>query len=228
MSKLIGIAGPSGHGKSTSLRNLDPEKTLMINVANKDLPFPGSKKKYNKDNKNYLEATTAKKITDILKKVSSKMEHIKYVVIDDFQYIVGLEFVEKALEKGYDKFSAMAKHLVEMVSPQLHQNLRDDLYVIILTHDEVVEKDYQKERKMKTAGKLVDQHITLEGFFTVVFFTQIQKEEGDEEMSYYFRTRTDGIDNSKSPMGMFNKTLIPNDLKPILERMEEYYNEEGS
>jgi len=224
MSKLIGIAGPSGHGKSTSLRNLDHTKTLMINVANKDLPFEGSRKLYNKENKNYLEATTAEDIVAIMKNVSSKMPHIKYVVIDDFQYIVGLEFVEKALEKGFDKFSSMAQHIVEIVSPKLHQRLRDDLYVIILTHDEVIEKEYQKARKMKTAGKLVDQHITLEGFFTIVFFTDLRKEEGEDEISYLFRTRTDGICNSKSPMGMFKKSLIPNDLAPILVRVEEYFS----
>ena len=228
MSKLVGIAGPSGHGKSTSLRNLDHEKTLMINVAGKDFPFQGSRKLYNKENKNYLEATTSDEVVKILKKVSEKMSHIKYVVIDDFQYIVGMEFVEKALEKGYDKFSAMAQHMVNIVKPSLHQKLRDDLYVIILTHDEIVEKDYQKERKMKTAGKLVDQHITLEGFFTVVFFTQIKKMEGDDEVSYLFRTRTDGICNSKSPMGMFEKPLIPNDLAPIMERMEGYFGTEDS
>jgi len=223
MSKLVGVAGPSGHGKSTGLRNLDHTKTLVINVAGKDFPFQGSRKLYNKENKNYLEATTSDDVVAILKNVSAKMPHINYVVVDDFQYIVGMEFVDKALEKGYDKFSAMAQHMVNIVKPQLHQKLRDDLYVIILTHDEIVEKDYQKERKMKTAGKLVDQHITLEGFFTVVFFTQIKKLEGQEEPSYFFRTRTDGICNSKSPMGMFEDALIPNDLEPIMNRMEEYY-----
>lgn len=226
MSKLVGVAGPSGHGKSTSLRHMDPKETLMLNVAGKDLPFQGSKKKYNKENKNYLEATTSDKVVSILKKVSENMPHIKHVVIDDFQYIVGLEFVEKALEKGYDKFSSMAQHIVNIVSPALHQKLRDDLYVIILTHDEIIDKDYEKVRKMKTAGKLVDQHITLEGFFTVVFFTELRKKEGKEELGYYFRTRTDGVDNSKSPMGMFEDTLIDNDMQKALDTMKEYYSGE--
>lgn len=227
MSKLVGVAGPSGHGKSTSIRNLNPEETLIINIAGKDLPFPGSKKKYNKANKNYLEATTSDGVVKILQKVSKGLPNIKYIIIDDYQYIVGMEFVDKALEKGYDKFSSMAQNIVKPIKPSLHQSLREDLYVVILTHDEVVEKEYQMERKMKTAGKLVDQHITLEGFFAVVLFTEIvKKEEG--EFEYCFRTRTDGVCNSKSPMGMFDEALIPNDLKYVFEKMKTYYQGEGN
>jgi hypothetical protein len=227
MSKLVGIAGPSGHGKSSSIRTLDPKETLIINIAGKDLPFPGSKKKYNKSNKNYLEATTADGVVKILQKVSKSLPNIKYVIIDDYQYIVGMEFVDKALEKGYDKFSSMAQNIVKPIKPSLHQSLRDDLYVVILTHDEVVEKEYQQERKMKTAGKLVDQHITLEGFFSVVLFTEIvKKEEG--EFDYCFRTRTDGVCNSKSPMGMFEDSRIPNDLQYVFDKMKTYYQGEGN
>lgn len=226
MSKIVGIAGPSGHGKSSSIRTLDPKETLIINIAGKDLPFQGSKKIYNKKNKNYLEATTADNVVKILQKVSKSLPNIKQVIIDDYQYIVGMEFVDKALEKGYDKFSSMAQNIVKPIKPALHQSLRDDLYVVILTHDEVVEKEYQQERKMKTAGKLVDQHITLEGFFSVVLFTEIvKKEEG--EYDYCFRTRTDGVCNSKSPMGMFDEMLIPNDLQYVFDKMKAYYKGEG-
>jgi len=41
MSELIGILGDSGKGKTTSLRNLDPEETVIINVSGKPLPFRG-------------------------------------------------------------------------------------------------------------------------------------------------------------------------------------------
>ena len=46
MAELIAIVGASGSGKSTSLRNLDPKSTFIINVTGKSLPFPGYKKNY--------------------------------------------------------------------------------------------------------------------------------------------------------------------------------------
>ena len=38
-SKLIAVVGPTGSGKSTSVKNLDPKETYIINVARKELPF---------------------------------------------------------------------------------------------------------------------------------------------------------------------------------------------
>ena len=46
MANLIAVAGQSGSGKSTSLRNLDPTETFIINVASKPLPFKGWRSKY--------------------------------------------------------------------------------------------------------------------------------------------------------------------------------------
>ncbi|MBQ5476117.1 MAG: hypothetical protein IIT65_15935 [Lachnospiraceae bacterium] len=46
MANLIAIVGASGSGKSTSVRNLNPEETFIINVASKPLPFKGWKTNY--------------------------------------------------------------------------------------------------------------------------------------------------------------------------------------
>ena len=51
MGKLILVVGASGSGKSTSIRNLDPESTYIITPNSKPLPFRGSRKKYNKEKK---------------------------------------------------------------------------------------------------------------------------------------------------------------------------------
>ena len=55
MANLIAIVGQSGTGKSSSIRNLDPTETFIINIASKPLPFKGWRIKYtiwSKDNTN--------------------------------------------------------------------------------------------------------------------------------------------------------------------------------
>ena len=80
-SKLIGIVGETGTGKSTAIKHLDPKETYIINVAKKELPFKGSGKIYNADNKNYKEVDDPTQITRLLKTLSEKAPHIKNVVI---------------------------------------------------------------------------------------------------------------------------------------------------
>ena len=43
---IIGLAGLSGTGKSTSLRYLDYKTTFIISCTNKQLQIPGFRRKY--------------------------------------------------------------------------------------------------------------------------------------------------------------------------------------
>ena len=80
-SKLVGIVGETGTGKSTSIKHLNPEETYIINVAKKELPFKGSEKLYNTEKKNYKEVDDANEISRLLKTISEKATHIKNVII---------------------------------------------------------------------------------------------------------------------------------------------------
>ena len=60
-SKLIGVVGETGTGKSTAVKHLNPEETYIINVAKKELPFKGSQKLYNAENKNYKDSLNLNK-----------------------------------------------------------------------------------------------------------------------------------------------------------------------
>ena len=89
-AETIAIVGESGTGKSTSLRNLNPEETFIISTTGKPLPFKLWKKKYKEIKKegsewvgNYYVSSKYDKIINILKIVNLKMPHIKQVVIDD-------------------------------------------------------------------------------------------------------------------------------------------------
>lgn len=222
MANKILILGESGTGKSTSVRNLDPKETYIIQVVKKDLPFRGWKKNYTKDefneNREIIKegnlalSSTSDNIIGYLKAISIKREYIKTVIIDDFQYVMSYEFMRRAYEKGYDKFTEIGKHAFDVL--ESIESLRDDLTVIFLSH---IESDQFGKEKMKTIGKMLDNSITPEGLFTIVLKTVCS--DGD----YFFETQNNGSNTLKSPMEML-ELKEPNDLKIILEKIELYNN----
>ena len=221
-SKLIGIVGSTGTGKSTSVKHLNHKETFIINVAKKELPFKGAEKLYNAENKNYKEMDDANEITRQLKKISDGQPHINNIIIEDSNYIMGFNMVAKATEKGFTKFSLMAKDMVDLV--RTARTLRDDLIVFYFTHPETIEDGGEiVGYKMKTSGKLIDSQINLEGLFTVVLYTNIE-ENKDGSVEYGFITNRYKKIPAKSPDGMFEDIKIPNNLKLVSDTIDKYYN----
>lgn len=221
-SKLIGIVGATGTGKSTAIKHLDPKETYIINVAKKELPFKGSEKLYNTENKNYKEIDDANEITRLLRTISDKAPHIKNVVIEDSNYIMGFNIVSKATEVGYTKFSLMAKDMVDMFREA--RKLRDDITVFYLTHPETIEDGGDiVGYKIKTAGKLIDNQVLLEGLITVCLYTYVD-ENKDGTATYHFITNRFKKMPAKSPDGMFADVKIPNNLQLVVDTVKAYYN----
>jgi energy-coupling factor transporter ATP-binding protein EcfA2 len=221
-SKLVGIVGATGTGKSTAIKHLNPEETYIINVAKKELPFKGSEKLYNAENKNYKEIEDANEISRLLRTISEKAPHIKNIIIEDSNYIMGFNMVAKATEVGFTKFSVMAKDMVDLF--RTARQLRDDITVFYLTHPETVEDGGEIiGYKIKTAGKLIDNQVLLEGLLTVCLYTLVE-ENKDGTASYQFVTNRYRKYPAKSPDGMFAETKIPNNLQLVVETLNEYYN----
>lgn len=221
-SKLIGVVGATGTGKSTSIKHLDPKETYIINVAKKELPFKGADKLYNTENKNYKEIDDANEITRLLKTISEKAPHIKNIVIEDSNYIMGFSIVSKATEVGFTKFSIMARDMVELFREA--RKLRDDLKVFYFTHPETIEESGEVVGyKIKTAGKLIDNQIVLEGLLTICLYTYVE-EKKDGTVSYNFITNRFRKYPAKSPDGMFADIMIPNNLQEVANTIDEYYN----
>lgn len=225
MSQEILVIGESGSGKSTSIEQLDPKSTFIVNVANKPLPFRGWKSKYaplSKDNPtgNYLSTDDPLKIVNMLKHIDKNMPHIKNVVIDDFQYIMANEFMRRANERGFDKFTDIGLHAWEIINTG--KNMREDITFVMFGHAEA-STDLQGNRKLKfkTIGKLVDEKINVEGMFTVVLFTDVSPDENGN-IKRYFVTQSDGTTTAKSPRGMFEDLKITNDLNNVIETVTEY------
>jgi len=226
MAQEILIIGESGSGKSTSLEDLNPEATFIINVAKKPMPFKGWKNRYSKLSKeqpegNYIESDNSTVIVKTMKHISENMPNIKTVIVDDFQYVMANEYMRRANERGFEKFTDIGLHAWEVANGG--KNMRDDITFVMIGHAESA-TDLQGNRKLKfkTVGKLVDNVITMEGMFTVVLFTDVSV-DAEGNTSYQFITQSDGTTTAKSPRDMF-KLKIPNDLEYVMKTMSEYYN----
>ena len=220
MSKIIAIAGPTSTGKSTSIQSLDPKETYIISVAGKELPFKGSNKIYNSENKNYAVLEGANEITEKISKIAEKAPHIKTIIIDDANYIMAFNLVNKATETGYTKFSILAKDMIKLI--QDSKKHRDDLVVIYVTHSEEIEDGNEiSGYKIKTAGQMIDNQVVMEGLFTTVLYSYVETK--GEKSTYNFLTNRYLKFPAKSPVGMFDNIKIPNDLKLVVDSVNEYY-----
>jgi len=227
MAQSVLVIADSGSGKSTAIRDLDPKETFIVNIANKPLPFKGWKKNYtmiSKDNQkgNMTGVSSAAGIIKAMMHVNDKMSHIKNLVIDDWQYMSSFEYFDKADEKGYDKFTSIAKNLAQVA--KLPKDMRDDLYIFFLTHsEESTDVNGHRRVKAKTVGKMIDNALTLEGLFSIVLFGKVVKDKEDK-LNYVFETANNGENTCKSPDGMFENARISNSLKLVKDAIIEYEN----
>ena len=225
---MIAIVGESGSGKTTSIRNLNPEETFIISTTGKRPGIKGAKKKYpdfkvNKETKemsgNFYTSSNIEAIKQMMKIVNVKMPNVKVLIIDDFQYLQAFEAMARVDEKGYGKFTDMAKHAYEALKTGM--DMRDDLFIVVSTHSENTGDNLNPYYKIKTQGKMLDSVITLEGLFTYVLFTKVVKDDSDA-VQYKFLTNSDGTCTAKSPMGLFEDLLIDNDLDYVIKKIKEY------
>ena len=199
MAVLVMIYGQSGTGKSTSLRNFTNDEVAVINVSGKPLPFRSKLTTYD---------------TDSYQKISSALSKIerKSIVIDDATYLMVNEFMRTAKLTGYQKYTDMAFNFNSLVVQA--SQLANDKIVYFLGHNDI--KDDGTEH-FKTVGKMLDNHVTVEGKFTIVLKTVVQ------DGKYYFSTHNSGQDTVKSPLGMFEDNYVDNDLKAVDAIIREYY-----
>lgn len=200
MAILVEIYGQSGTGKSTSLRNFHNDEVAVINVSGKPLPFRSDLKMLSSND--YLS-------------IAKWLPQIKQpsIVIDDATYLMVDEFMKRANEKGYDKYTQIAYNFMMLIEEA--RKLPEDKIVYFMGHSE--QMDDGREH-FKTIGKMIDNYVTLEGKFTTVLKTVVKEGE------YYFQTHNNGYDTVKSPLGMFTEDLIENDLKMVDDIMRDYWN----
>jgi hypothetical protein len=210
MSTAIMVIGESGTGKSTSLRNLNPQDVLLIQAVHKPLPFRSKEwLPANKQNPtgSVIHSDTAATIIQMMQRTKKPI-----IVIDDFQYILANAFMRRSAETGFQKFTDIAKDAWEILMAASGQSAEKRIY--ILAHSTT---DESGKTKAKTIGKLLDEKITIEGLLTIVLRTAVINGQ------YLFLTQNNGSDTTKSPIGMFAEEHIPNDLAEVDKAICEFY-----
>lgn len=216
MAKVICVAGESGSGKTTSLRNLNPAETYIIDADKKGLSWRGWKKQYNLDNKNYACTDEPDKVYALLHLLAGKRPEIKVIVIDTIGSIMVADEMRRMKEKGYDKWQDLAQCIWNIVDAAY--TLRNDLTVIFMAHTQTERDDNGfLFTRIKTSGKKLEK-ICLESKFTTVLIAKCISGE------YIFETHAKNS-TAKSPMGLFEEDTIPNDIATVIQALEAYENE---
>jgi len=209
---IIYVAAP-GRGKSFSMENLDPSDTHLINVVGKPLPFL-SGHEYKEDENMTISDNSSEIVRAMVE--ADDDPNVRHICVDDAQYVMAMEFMDKAMQKGYDKFTIMARNFWDIIVKSV--NLSEGMKVFLLCHEEQ-SGDY---RRMKTLGKLLEEKMTPEGMSAIVLYGEVEVMDGGKRR-YYCSTQTDGYTNAKSPHQMF-PLEIPNDLDIISKRIDEFYS----
>lgn len=194
------LIGQSGSGKSTSLRNFTKDEVAVVNVLGKPLPF-----------KSDIKAPKCDDYASILKAIAGTKK--KTIVIDDANYLITNEFMNKSSVKGFDKYNEMGNNFFNLINGI--KNIEGGKTVYLIMHEDT---DENGNVKPKTIGKLLDDKVNIQGMFTVCIRSMF------DNGNYIFRLKTNGQDCVKTPFGMFETDTMENDLKEFDKVVREYYD----
>lgn len=193
------ITGRSGTGKTYSTKRIPRDKACFISVQKPRLPYRGDFEEHYKTDR---VATIIKIMKDTDKKI---------IIVDDAQYLMANEYLRRADEKSYDKFTDIGVSFRQLIDTV--DQLSDDVVVYFMWHTDT--KDGLTQ--MKTVGRMVDQYITPEGLSDIVLETAVV------DGKYYFMTQNNGHNGVKSPEDMFPEFSIDNDLQYVDDSIRNYY-----
>lgn len=215
------VMGKSGCGKTYSIKGFKKDEIGVISVEKGRLPFKTDipvvripkalKNTDGTDITSYAQLNAARYawIASVIQKGKCNS-----YVIDDSQYLLVNEMFDRAFEKGYEKFTSMARNFQQLIH-SINESLPDDKIVYFLHHSET---GADGREKCKTIGKMLEEKLVVEGMFDIVIYCA----------DYNFYTQSNETSTAKTPEDMFKEMIIPNDLKAVDSAIREYYNVGGT
>jgi hypothetical protein len=228
MANMIVVMGKTGTGKSRSMKNLDPTKTYLINCLGKDLPFRTGRADYKPEKNNYKEVNQWDEVIKTIQRIVEKRPEVNTIVIDDARYIMETEFIARANEGGYTKYTVLGQHMIAVLeTARTISNKELNIYMMLHT-DDVANGNTIFTYKPKLVGQLVENHFDPIELVTICLLTEVKISQKDTEYSFITnRTNINGvIIPAKSPEEMFPLS-IENDLALVNKYIHDYYKEEG-
>ena len=237
MAKVLAVMGDSGSGKTTAMRTLDPTTTYYIDSDKKGLSWKGWKTQYRKG-QNYLATDNPTSIylalyslncdekmreialrqmqrpyAPLPEDLRAKYTGIKTIVIDTLNGVMVGEEIRRMKEKNYDKWIDIASFVYGIIDYAL--TMRDDLTVIMVFHSETIRDDLGNVfTRIKTNGRKLEKIVLESKFSTVLLAT-------GPGSDYVFKTRAPDS-TAKAPMGAFEGDTVANDMKEILQKLDEF------
>ncbi len=206
------LIGESGSGKSSTFRNLDPKKTVIINTERKPMPFRSFGKFKNVNISRY------KDFQKVIKELKSD-EKYDVVVIDSMTSL--LEMCNKYCEtvfSGYNIWSEYNAMIYDIL-----QDMKDLPQQVFMTGiPEFIDKgDGETKAYLKTKGS--QWKASMEKEFAIVLHTHLMDDEEGNITAYQLDTRPSKHTSSKSPDGMYSERYIPNDAVEVINAIKDYY-----
>lgn len=226
MANVIIVCGDTGTGKSTSIKNLNPQETYIVNVLSKQLPFKGSNSLYSVEKKNMFYTTNYGDVKACIEGIASNRPDVKNLIIDDVGFVMTTELFNRAAEAGYTKFTQIGVHMQQILDTS--KNQRADLNIVFMFHvDDDISDKIKVGKKIKLIGQMLDDKYNPLAVVSIALFTDVSFDKtGKAEYSFITnRINQNGvIIPAKSPEGMFSENKIPNDLNIVVKAINEYYN----
>lgn len=212
MKPNIFICGPSGTGKSTSMRNLPPERTVILNTEQKALPFrKGVEFKLNVPINSLQLFKTA-----LTKAIENP--NVDIIVIESFTSLIETIYMKaKTLYDGFDVWDYYKNEIKKI----MEMSKNTDKYIIFIGIDQFVEGDSGVEERFIAVDGSWKKKVEKE--FVIVVYSEA-KEINDKQEYRFITNKQPGYNkiSAKSPMEML-PPIMDNDIMGILNEVDKYY-----